>query len=573
VPGIEPTHRWDLPEPGPDVTPDLAHSLDVPELGMRLLERRGLVTADAIRDYLDPSPARLHKPDTLPDIKPATDRIAAAVAGNERICIHGDYDVDGITGTVLLVTVLRRRGADVVYYLPHRENEGYGLSVTGVEFCREQGVNLLITTDCGSTDHDAVNAANAAGIDVIITDHHETPAELPAAIALVNPKRPDSQYPFADLAGVGVAFKLAWSVLNRLGRPREELTGLLDLVGLGTIADVVPMLGENRILARLGLSAIRDTSRPGLRALLTRNRITDRPVSGYDVGFVIGPRLNAAGRVGHANSAAELLLSDDPATTERLVGELETFNRDRRTIERRVVEEAAALVERHGYHQQRVIVVAHDNWPAGVLGLAASRLADRYWRPSLVIGLTSDIAKGSGRSITGFNLYESLAAGAQHLAGFGGHRQACGLTVEPDRIDDFRAAVNRYADELPAELFERTLNVDAVVSLAELDPDFLRFLARMEPFGPGNRRPVFAALGLEVVGYPRRVGRNHLKLRVRGDDATFDAIAWERSVDLPLVEPGRPGALDICFTIDRRVWQGRTQTSLTLRDLRTSRAN
>jgi single-stranded-DNA-specific exonuclease len=573
VPGIEPTHRWDLPEPGPDVTPDLAHSLDVPELGMRLLERRGLVTADAIRDYLDPSPARLHKPDTLPDIKPATDRIAAAVAGNERICIHGDYDVDGITGTVLLVTVLRRRGADVVYYLPHRENEGYGLSVTGVEFCREQGVNLLITTDCGSTDHDAVNAANAAGIDVIITDHHETPAELPAAIALVNPKRPDSQYPFADLAGVGVAFKLAWSILNRLDRPREELTGLLDLVGLGTIADVVPMLGENRILARLGLSAIRDTSRPGLRALLTRNRITNRPVSGYDVGFVIGPRLNAAGRVGHANSAAELLLSDDPATTERLVGELETFNRDRRTIERRVVEEAAALVERHGYHRQRVIVVAHDNWPAGVLGLVASRLADRYWRPSLVIGLTSDIAKGSGRSITGFNLYESLAAGARHLAGFGGHRQACGLTVEPDRIADFRAAVNRYADELPAELFERTLNVDAVVSLAELDPDFLRFLARMEPFGPGNRRPVFAALGLEVVGYPRRVGRNHLKLRVRGDNASFDAIAWERSADLPQVEPGRPGALDICFTIDRRVWQGRTRTSLTLRDLRASRAN
>jgi single-stranded-DNA-specific exonuclease len=567
VPLIQPARRWNLPGPPPPAAAALARALGLPPAAARLLCARGIDTRPAAETFLDPSPGRLHRPDSLPDIAAATDRVTAALRRDEAICIHGDYDVDGISATVLLVACLRRLGGRVQYYLPHREAEGYGLAPNSIDYCRELGATLLVTVDCGSTDHAVIRSARAAGIDVVVTDHHEPPPELPAALAVVNPKRPDSGYPFRELAGVGVAFKLAWSVLAALGRDRVELTDLLDLVGLGTIADVVPLLDENRVLARLGLGAIRASARPGLRALLSRAGLADRPLTDYDVGFILAPRLNAAGRVDHARTAARLLLTADPAEADRIAGQLEENNRERRRLETGVLDAATAAVEQAGLDRRRVIVAAGDGWPAGILGLVASRLADRYFRPAVVIGLRDGVGKGSGRSIPGFDLHASLAACAEHLLGFGGHRQAGGLSIAADRVPAFADAINHHAANLPAEMFIPGLDVDVVVNPGEIGPDLIEFMRRLEPFGPGNRQPVFAGFGLEVVGCPRRVGNNHLKFQLRSGDRVVPAIAWGRSADLPGLEPGRPASLDVCFSIDRRPTPG-YEPGIIVKDLR-----
>ncbi|MFO7675559.1 MAG: single-stranded-DNA-specific exonuclease RecJ [bacterium] len=568
MPAILPARRWNLPGPPPPEADGLARALGLPLTAARLLCARGFVEPGMAAAFLDPTSAQLHRPDSLPDIVAATGRVIAAVEQGETICVHGDYDVDGISATVLLVTCLERIGGRVQYYLPHREAEGYGLAANAVAYCRELGATLLITVDCGSTDHEVVRAARAAGIDVVITDHHEVPPELPEALAVVNPKRPDSAYPFRELAGVGVAFKLAWSVLSALGRERAELSDLLDLVGLGTIADVVPLLDENRVLARLGLIALREARRPGIRALLDRAGIAGRPLTDYDVGFVLAPRLNAAGRVDHARTGARLLLTDDPAEAARFADRLEDNNRERRRLEKVVLDAAITRVEADGVDGRRVLVAAGDGWPAGVLGLVASRLAERYYRPAFVIGLHDGRGRGSGRSIPGFDLYSALAACADCLAGFGGHRQAGGLSLAADCVSEFSKAVNAWAAGLADELFIPGLDIDALVPPDELGPEFLEFIRRLEPFGAGNRQPLFAGIGLEVVGLPRRVGNDHLKFQVRSGGRTVPAIAWGRSADLPGLEPGRPASLDICFSIDRRPTPG-YEAGIIVRDLRT----
>lgn len=531
--------------------------------------QRGCRTADEVREFLEPSPARLNKPDSLPDIGPATDRILAAIEKGQRICVYGDYDVDGVCGTALLTVALRGLGADVIHYLPHRRSEGYGLSLDGVEHCRQHKVCLLVTNDCGSTDHAEVDAAREAGIDVVITDHHQPPAELPPALAVVNPKRPDSEYPFPELAGVGVAFKLVWSLLSRLGRPRQELTDLLDLVGLGTIADVVPLIDENRILARFGLEAIRSSRRPGLRALCDKCGISDRPLRSYDVGYVLGPRLNAAGRVSHAHDAARLLLSEDQEESARLATRLDRLNRERQVLEEKTMAQAVQLIEPPGLHKQRVVVVARPGWNEGVIGIVAARLVERYHRPCFVIALTRDRGRGSGRSVSGFDLYASLKTCSSHLLGFGGHKYAAGLTISKDEVDTFRSAINAVAADVPEDVFRRTLDIDVVADLDAVEPGLVCLLSTLEPFGPGNSRPVFASLGVGIVGYPRRFGTNHLKFNVRAGTEILEAVAWKRSHDLPDMQPDCPEALDICYTVERSTFRSRTTTRLSIRDMRT----
>jgi len=566
---MSPTHYWNLPSPLSAETARLAHDLKLPELVVRLMYQRGHRTTDAIQTFLHPSPANLNQPDKLPDIKIATERIIAALDTHERICVYGDYDVDGVTGTTLLVSTLKRLDAEVIYYLPHRRKEGYGLSMAGIDFCREQKVKLIITNDCGSTDREAIAAAQDAGIDTIVTDHHEVPAQLPPALAVVNPKRPDSSYPFPELAGVGVAFKLAWSVLATLGRPKSELTDLLDLVGLGTIADMVPLIDENRILARIGLNVIRNTKRLGLQTLLEKTGPKKRRFTSHDIGFILAPRLNAVGRISHASQAVRLLLTEDKNEAEQLVAELEADNHARQSLEEKIVKQAISLVESQGLDKKKVLVVAQEGWHEGVIGLVASKLVERYYRPAIVIALKDQSGKGSGRSISGFNLYASFQACAEYLVKFGGHKCAGGLQIERNCIPEFSAAINRFADELPEEIYRPCLNIDAVINLNEIDEDFIRFLQQLEPFGSENPLPLFASLGLEVVGYPRRIGKNHLKMKLRSENKVLPAIAWQRSYELPKLEVGRKNHLDICYTVERRTYAGSTSTQLNLRDLRT----
>jgi len=610
----------------------LSRELELPELAVDLLLRRGYSSADEIRSFLEPSPARLRKPDLLPDIVPATERIIAAINRHERILIYGDYDVDGVTGTVLLVSTLSSLGAEVLYYLPHREAEGYGFSAKGLEYAAENGARLIVTNDCGSNDIFTLAAAKEAGIDVIVTDHHEianrrvqspesrnqnaeclTPepaANLQSAIsnlqsemplALVNPKRADSQYPFRELAGVGVAFKLAWSVLSALNRPKEELIALLDLVGLGTIADIVPLVDENRILARIGLNAIRRSPRPGIQALLKVAGIADRPLSGYSIGFMLGPRINAAGRVGHAELAVRLLLTKDGSEAAELAAELDNLNRSRQSLEERILNQATALIETGKLADRRAMVVAAEGWHVGVIGIVAAKLVDRFSRPCIVVALKDDRGKGSGRSVTGFNLHAALTACSEHLTAFGGHKYAAGVSLARRNLAGFSAALADYADALPEEVFEPTLHIDVVAPIDRIDDALLNALEKFEPFGPDNSEPLFASLDCEVVGYPRKVGKNHLKLSLRAGERALEAIAWGRSAEIvnlggdmtqsssigivsqaddkvksgasTLTSTSTSAKLDICYSVSRRTWNGRTSTQLTLRDFRTAEGN
>lgn len=605
---VSPTHCWRLPAPHAACVREVSQELGLPELAVALLHSRGYTTVEEMRAFLEPSPARLRKPDLLPDIGPATERILAAIQAGERILVYGDYDVDGVTGTALLVSTFKRVGADVLYYLPHRAGEGYGLSAKGIEFAAARKVKLIVTNDCGSSDFGAVAAATDAGIDVVITDHHELAGRRgpdpesgtqkpemaesdrgeaePAtaqmrALAVVNPKRTDSAYPFRELAGVGVAFKLAWSVLSALGRPREELTCLLDLVGLGTVSDVVPLVDENRILARLGLNAIRRSARPGLQALLKVAGIANRPLSGYSIGFMLGPRINAAGRVGHAEKAVRLFLTEDEAEAAALAAELDGLNRSRQSLEEQVLGQASILVEAEHLAERRTIVVAGEGWHEGVIGIVAARLVERYFRPCIVVSLHGNQGKGSGRSVSGFDLYAALQTCSEHLLGFGGHKYAAGLKLERDRLRSFSSALAEHADRLPEEVFEPTLHIDAVAAIEQLNDALVSALEKFEPFGPDNTAPLFASFDVEVVGYPRKVGNNHLKLTLRGRGRTVEAMAWRRSAEIvnlgtDAVQPGQePNSvrfknLDICYTIGRRTYGGRTSMQLTLRDFKTA---
>ena len=569
---IVPTHRWNLPGPLPPVIGQLAQELKLPEPVVRLLWQRGYCTAAQIQEFLEPSASRLNRPDTLPDIAEATHRVIAALKRQEPILVYGDYDVDGVTGTALLFSVLQRLGGTVYYYLPHREREGYGFSPSGVRFAQETGCRLIITNDCGSTDGATVRAAQAAGIDTIITDHHEPGPEWPPANAFVNPKRADSDYPFPELAGCGVAFKLAWSVLAALHRPKEELIALLDLVGLATIADVVPLKGENRVLARIGLGAISRTTRPGLQALIQAAGLNPKQLTGAGVLFGLAPRINAAGRVGHAQEALRLLLTEDPTEAQALARRLDRLNRSRQSLEDRTRRAAAQLIEEARLADQRVIVVAGENWHEGVIGVVAARLVEQFYRPCIVVTLKGEIGKGSGRSVTGFNLYQALQACRAHLTGFGGHRYAAGLRLVRSQLEPLRAAINQFAAALPEELFQPSLHIEAVAELAEIDQRLLAALARLEPFGPDNPEPIFATLGLEVVGFPRRIGReqNHLKFRVRSGNRVLAAVAWGRSSDIVNLEIGRKNHLDICYTITPDRYAGRNGPQLNVLDLRTT---
>jgi single-stranded-DNA-specific exonuclease len=506
----------------------------------------------------------------LPDIEPAVERIARAINAHERILVFGDYDVDGTSGTALLVRTLKQLGGAVGFYNPHRAREGYGLSEAGIRHARDGGYSLIVAVDCGTTDFEETAFARNQGIDVVVADHHEVREQLPEAVAIVNPKRPDSRYPFTELCGCGVAFKLAQAVCQRLGAAPELVHDHLDLVALATIADVVPLSGENRILARIGLAQLRRTRKCGLQALLRVTNLTDRDLGSYEIGYILGPRLNASGRMGEARHAVQLLLTDDATEALELARQLDAANDLRKTTEDATFQQALNVVEQQGLHRRNVLVLADERWHEGVIGIVASRLVDRFYRPAILIALDADRGKGSGRSIPGFHLHDALKACANDLLGFGGHKYAAGLTILSAQLAGFAEHVNDYASGcLTPELLQRRLVIDAWATLAEIDRPLLEGLARFEPFGPDNPRPVFAALGLEVVGYPRVVGDGHLRLTVRENKTTvMPAIAFGRASDLLWLEPGKANHLDVAFRFNEHTFAGRSRLQLQIEDLR-----
>ncbi len=559
---------WISPEQ--EIIPESLTELGLSKLALNLLYRRGYQDKSAIEEFLNPSLARLHNPRLLPDMERAVERILDALKKNDRILIYGDYDVDGTCGTALLVRVLSKIGANVSFYIPHRELEGYGLSETGVLFAKQNGFSLIITTDCGTTDFTEVEMANNSGIDVIVCDHHEPKDNMPKAFAIINPKRPDTDYPFQELAGVGVSFKLAWALLSATGNTKEDLIEHLDLVALGTIADIAPLSDENRALAKFGMLKIKETNKIGLQTLLKITGLSGKTISPYEIGFVLGPRINASGRISEASKAVELLITEDEKRATSIAQELDLENQKRQKIEEEILIKASEKVERMDLDKTRFLVLADEDWHEGVVGIVASRIVERFYRPTILIALKEDRGKGSGRSIPGFHLYQALKNCENHLLGFGGHKYAAGLTISRDNIDKFSDSINEYTqNNTQEELFQRKVFIDAQASLYDFDKEFLKTLAKFEPFGPENPEPVFVTTGLEVVGYPKIVGKDHLRFKVRENkERVFDVIAFGKSEAILKLVKGQEDHLDIVYYLDENSFAGKTKVQLKIKDMR-----
>lgn len=563
--------RWQLLTPDPALVRLLAGALNCHPVVATLLANRGLQTPDQAQSFLNPALSQLRPPNDLAGLEPAVQRITRAVVTREPILVFGDYDVDGTTATAVLVEFLSACGAQVSYYIPHRLNEGYGLQARHVgEVAVPRGARLVITADCGIGSHEAVRAAALAGIDVVVTDHHTVSGELPPAAAVVNPKRPDCPAGLGHLAGVGVAFCLALALRKRLRemgfwahRPEPNLKSACDLVALGTIADMVPLVEENRILSRTGLELIRRGRRPGLSALLEAAGIPDRPAESEDVAFRLGPRLNAAGRIGHAGAAVDLLTAGGDEEARRIAQTLNALNAHRQEIERGILADIQETVERQpGLLGGRSLVMAHPGWHQGVIGIVASKVMELHYRPVVLISLKDGAGRGSARSIPGIDLYACLQACREYLEDLGGHRQAAGLRIAEERLPAFRRAFEAAVSaRSTAEDFQPRLQIDAALELEEISADLIDQIEGLMPYGSGNPEPLFVARDL-VVTASSWVARHHRRMVLRPAagpaDRTIRAIQFN-------ADP-RTGALTrferLAFKLRWNRWNGNRSPQL-----------
>ena len=537
----------------------------VPTLVAATLCARGMTDLAEAKGLLSSGEDQLQDPFLMKDMDLATARIGRALRNGEKIAVYGDYDVDGITSTCLLTHYLRAQGGDVCYYIPNRLSEGYGVNREAVEELARQGVRLMITVDCGITAVEEVAYASGLGIDVIITDHHECKEEIPAAVAVVDPHRKDCPYPFKDLAGVGVALKLVLA-LGGPARRDELLERYADLAAIGTVADVMSLTGENRTIVRLGLEALRRTGRPGLRALLHEAGLDERPLTATAIGYTLAPRINASGRMGCASLAGELLLTDDPARGEELSRALCDLNRERQAIEAEIYTECQAMAEARP--QRHALVLAGEQWHQGVVGIVASRLAEKYSCPAFMICLQDGKGKGSCRSFAGFNLFAALERCAPLLEGFGGHALAAGFTIREENIPAFAAAMNDYVCACTGgEEMVSALDIDGELDdVGLLTLEGVEGLELLEPYGAGNPKPVFSLSGCLVSAVNEVGGGRHLKLKLTASGRSFDAIFFSATAEEAGVGPG--DRVDVAFTPQINEYRGWRSVQLQLCDLR-----
>jgi len=557
---------WDLAEaPDGEGVAALMAELSLPRALCELLVRRGFAEPEGARRYLRPRLEHLHPADLLPDLPRAAERVMRAVRTGECIFVHGDYDVDGVCATAILTRYLRSIGGRVVPFVPHRR-DGYDLGPAGVAAAQEAGATLLITCDSGIVAHESVAAAVALGIDVVVTDHHTPGPTLPVALAVVNPCRADSAYPERTLCGAGVAFKLVQHLAKEAGVPQASIYPLLAYVALATVADLVPLEGENRILVRFGLRYLAHTSDVGLRALLEVAGV-EGEVEASDVGYKLGPRINAVGRMEAASTALDLLLTDDPSEAAGLAGQLDEANQSRRIEEARVTEEALVqLAEGWDPGRDLGVILAGEGWHPGVIGIVASRLKERLHRPVLLIALKDGVGRGSGRSIPAVDLYRALATCAEHMKRFGGHRQAAGFEIEAERIPALREAFNsaiRLA--VDGKIPPPRLAGEVPLPLKAVDEAFFQMLEAMRPFGIGNPRPLFWSRQEPILGPPRVVGNGHLKLRLRSLEAIGFGLAHRRPP-----EALRGEAVDMVYQLHLNRYQGRATLQAQVQDVRPS---
>ena len=550
----------------------LASALDLHPTVARLLCLRGFDDPEKAQRFLQPSLDHLHDPFRLTGMMAAVERLEQAIARRERIAIHGDYDVDGITSTVILRRALEMLGGDVIHFIPERLKDGYGLQPAAIERLRADGVSLIVSVDCGIRGIEAARKARELAVDLIITDHHEPDAELPDAVAVLNPRRHDCSYPDKYLAGVGVALKVVQALCSRAGR-QKWLPAFVKIAAIGTLADVVPLVGENRVIARFGLASLSTGPHTvGLRALLDCCGLTGKTIDSYQVAFMLAPRVNAAGRMSTPDIATRLLLATDNSLENEartLAQQLNDENLKRQQEEADLVAAARKAIETDpavGAHN--VLVVGGPGWHRGVIGIAASKLVDTYHKPSIVLSIDGDVAHGSCRSISDFDMLDALERCSDLFVKFGGHRQAAGLTMESARVPEFRQRINAWADEVlhPDQLRPR-LRIDAPLSLNGITHDLVRGLDALGPFGMGNPRPVFHAAPVEIVDGPRTLKERHLKMTFSQQGRRFKAIAWRAAERAEFLEKHRSG-VNLAFSLDRNEYQGETYLELNVCDIR-----
>lgn len=564
--------RWQLKSSDPDVVRKLSQEADIHPLHALLLVNRGINTPEEAAKFLSPSLSGLSDPFLMKGVEQAVERLLLAKASQETVCIHGDYDVDGVTAVVLLTAFLRAISIPVCYVIPKRLEDGYGLSIEGVDEARRLGATVLITVDCGITSVREAEYCLESGIDLIITDHHTPGEQIPAAFAVINPLQPGCSAPFRKFAGVGIAFKLAIALRSRMRsrglfekEAEPNLREYLDLVTLGTIADLVPLAGENRVIAAFGLKELAKSGRTGVEAL-KRVSAVKGAVSVVDVGFRLAPRLNAAGRLDDAKRGVELLLTSDAQLAEALAGELDAANSERQEIEREILADALERLQSDKTLQGRTaVVMASENWHPGVIGIVASRVVERCHRPTILIALNNGEGKGSGRSIPAFHLFNALAASAKHLLKFGGHQQAAGIAISTGNLLPFYDSFDAYAAEnlKPEDLFP-VLAVDAVVSPADINDRLISIMETLKPHGMGNPEPLFLLERVKVVS-SRIIKEAHLKLGLLVNGSSIDAIGFKMAGKLPEGE-----LVDIVFTPEINVWKNRESIQLKLKDIRSS---
>jgi len=550
----------------------LAAALQVHPTVARLLCMRGFADEEDARHFLNPSLAQLHDPFRLADMSRAVARLEQALGRKERIAIHGDYDVDGITSTVIVRRAIEMLGGECVHFIPERLRDGYGLQPAAIDRLHAGGVRLIISVDCGIRASEAADRARDLGVDLIITDHHEPDGTLPAALAVINPKRRDCAYPDKNLAGVGVALKLVQALCQRAGKGKW-LPAFVKIAAIGTLADVVPLVGENRVLAKLGLASL-STGRHtvGLRALLEASGLAGKAVDSYHVAFMLAPRVNAAGRMSTPDIATRLLLATDETAVEEaraLAQQLNDENLRRQQEEADLVAQARKAIETDpaiGAHN--VVVVGGEGWHRGVIGIAASKLVDAYHKPAIVLSVDGDVAHGSCRSIPDFDMLGALERCADLFIRFGGHKQAAGLTMDAARVPEFRTRINAHADNVlePDQLRPR-LRIDGALNLKLITPDLVDGLNRLAPFGLANPRPVFHAMPVEIVDGPRPLKERHLKMTFRQDGRSFRAIAWRAAERAAFLTEHRAG-VNLAFSLEQNQFQGETYLELSVADFK-----
>ena len=516
--------KWEYYVCDQDKVNEISKKFNIDRLLATILANRGICKEDEIRKFLEPTREDFHDPFLLPDMDIAVDTIIKAIEEKENILIYGDYDVDGITSISVLQKFLEERGMNVANHIPNRLEEGYGLNKEAIKQIADDGYKLIITVDCGISGIEEIEYANSLGIRTIITDHHEPLDELPKAIAVVDAKRKDNKYPFNQLAGVGVVFKLIQAIGIKLGLNEKEYLKYLDLVCVGTISDIVPLVDENRVIAKLGLKLVNVTRNLGLKYLLQATGY--KQIDSNAISFGIAPRINACGRMGHETEALDIFLSNDIDEVKELTEKLNNYNKTRQETEKKIVEEALELIEKNKENEKSAIVLGSSGWHHGVIGIVSSKITETYFKPSILVSFENGIAKGSGRSIPGFDLHEALCKSSKYLEKYGGHSMAVGLSLKEENFEAFKNEFEKIAKESKVEEILPIIYIDGVVKQEDIKPEHIKELEKLEPFGEGNKMPLFAYKGLKINSIRALTEGKHLKLTLKDDNIIIDAIGF-----------------------------------------------